>query len=237
MDLEALWRRARADLVIATSRGNPDVFLWEHSSRVAKSAQHIAKLPEVLRQGPDHLAIQAAALYHDAGWVARWRNEEIERTEMLLTPVSEATREQGAVMLERSLSALLPKDSLDRATRAVRVLNNRDLESIEAQVVAEADYLEEFGVLPLWIAVRRGAREGKGVQAVLDTWRRKREYQFWTARLNDSFRFDSTRKLAEERLHRLERLMDELEEQHTGRDTEAMQALAGVGASPCSPSL
>jgi hypothetical protein len=228
MDLEAIWRRARADLVMTTSRGDSDVFLWEHSSRVAKSAQSIAELPEVRVASPDPLAVVAAALYHDAGWVTRWKNGEIERTEVLLATVTEATREQGALMLERSLAGHLPQESLTRASRAVRLLSERELDSIDAQVVAEAENLEEFGVLSLWQAVRRGTREGKGVRAVLDTWRRKREYQFWSARLSDSFRFDSVRELAAERLSRLERLMEELEDQQLGRDVTALLARGTV---------
>ena len=59
---------------------------------------------------------------------------------------------------------------------------------------------------------------------MIDMWERKKEYRFWTARLHDSFRFKPVRELAEERLKRFERVMEELREQHKGRDVERMAA-------------
>jgi len=222
MDLEAIWKRARADLIIPTPRGDSDVFLWEHSARVAQTAQHIARLPMIRSQQPNETVIVAAGLYHDAGWITRFREGAVDRMEIFLGPLSEADHEQGTLLMEQSLADLLPKEALDLAARAIRGTRNRDTKLIEAQVVAEADNLQEFGVVSLWSAIRRGVVEGKGVQAVLDTWRRKKEYQFWTARLNDSFRFEPVRELARQRLEKFERLLGELEEQHSAADVAAL---------------
>ena len=222
MDIEAIWKRARPDLIIATPRGDSDVFLWEHSARVALTAQHIASLPMVRSQGPDEPAIVAAALYHNAGWVTRFLEGTIDRIEVLLGSLSEVDHEQGAALMRRSLTGLLSKESMDLAAQAIRGIRDRGSELIEAQVVAEADNLQEFGVVSLWPAIRRGAVDGKAVQSVLETWRRKKEYQFWTARLNDSFRFEPVRELARHRLEKFERLLEELEEQHTAADVAAL---------------
>jgi len=224
MDLEAIWKRARTDLVIPTPRGDSDVFLWEHSARVAQTAQHISRLPIIRSQKPNEAAIVAAGLYHYAGWITRFREGTVNRVEVLLGSLSEADHDQGVVLMEKSLSGLLAKESLELAARAIRGARNRGTELIEAQVVIEADNLQEFGVVSLWSAIRRGAVEGKGVQAVLDTWRRKKEYQFWTARLNDSFRFEPVRELARRRLEKFERLLGELEDQHSGADVAALLA-------------
>ena len=124
--------------------------------------------------------------------------------------------------MERTLAGLVPKDSLELAARAVRSCRDRASKLIEAQVVAEAENLQEFGVVSLWPVIRRGAVEGKAVQSMLDTWRRKKEYQFWTARLNDAFRFQPVRELARQRLEKFERLLAELEEQHSAADVTAL---------------
>jgi len=218
MDLDTIWKRARGDLTVTTKQGDPDVFLWEHSYRVAQVAQRIAHLPEVRPHDPDELAIVAAALYHDAGWAIRWRDGEIERSEILLGPTTDTACEQAATLMEQSLAGFLPPGTLERAARAVRGLNDREPTSVEAQVVVEANNLEEFGLLLLWPAIRRGMVDGKGIQAVIDSWRRKKEYQFWSARLRDSFRFPAIREIAERRLERLEQFMMQLEEQHLGTD-------------------
>ncbi len=218
MDHDAIWKRARADLLIPIPRGEADVFLWEHSARVAKTAQTILTLPEVRVRTSDEIAVVAAALYHDAGWSARCRSGETERTEVLLGTLTEGDREEGARMMEHSLAGLLPPASLDRAGRAVRTYHERTTEVIEGHIVADAKNLQEFGLLSLWPAIRRGLLDGKAVQAVLDTWHRKQEYQFWSARLQDAFHFDSVREVARRRLADLERFMSELEQQHSVAD-------------------
>lgn len=225
MPVDAIWTRARVDLVLQTKQGHPDLFLWEHSARVAHNALHIATLATTFPSEVDESAVIAASLYHDAAWAVRCREGEIDRTEILLTPTTDTGWEQGASLLERSLAGVLSPTCLDRAAAAIRSLSRSGGDMIEGQIVAEANNLDEFGVLALWTVIRRGTLEGKGVQAVIDMWERKKEYRFWTARLHDSFRFKPVRELAEERLKRFERVMEELREQHQGRDVERSAAI------------
>ena len=218
MEHEAIWKRARADLLLPTGRGENDLFLWEHSWRIARSAEQIAALPEVLSHEPDLPAVIAAALYHAAGWGARCRGGECDRTEILLGAFDEGDREEGAVLLEGALGAVLSADSMRRALKAVRTQHDRGAVSVESRIVADARSLQEFGVLALWPMIRRGMVEGKAVQAVLDARNRKKEYHFWEARLADSFHFESVRGLAGRRLEQLERFVVELKGQHYGED-------------------
>lgn len=218
MDHEPIWKRARADLLLPTPKGEPDLFLWEYAWRIARSAEHIAALPEVQRHAPDLSAVLAGALYHAACWTERCLAGECDRSDILMTALSEGDREQSARMLDAAMGEILSADALQRALRAVRAAQDRATTSVEARIVADARSLQEFGVLSLWPMIRRGMTEGKAVQAVLDSWNRKKEYHFWEARLNDSFHFDAVRELARSRLERLERAMVELKEQHYSED-------------------
>ena len=216
--LEAIWDQARQDLVVRTEHGEDDLSLWEHSARVARSAQAIAALPEVRDRSPNLAVLLAAALYHDAGWIVRVEAGELSRLEILARQPSSSHRDLGASLLERSLSSLLPEDQLKLAAVTARTLHDRHVDHVEGHVLADADHLEEFGVLALWPGIRRAALDGKGVQTAIDTWHRRQEYQFWTARLNDSFRFDTVREIARRRLAAFERTMGDVESQHAGRD-------------------
>ena len=218
MQLDAIWNRARADLMLKTRQGESDLFLWEHAVRVAQSSQHISNIPVVREKNADETAVLIAALYHDAGWVVRWQNGHIDRTEIRLGQLNEADRELGVALMEDRLASLIGPGSLQRAGHAIRTRSRRNPDSIEAQILCEAINLNGFGYMPLWLSIRRGMLEGKGVQAVIDTWKRKKEYHFWSARLHDSFRFEPVRKLAADRLKLFERFMEELEVQHTGVD-------------------
>ena len=216
--MEAIWNRARTDLAVMTEHGEFDVFLWEHSSRVAHAAQQIAHLPTIKERSPDEMSVVASSLYHDAAWADQVRNGSVERYEIHIHPPSPSDREQSAVIMEQSLAKVLPADSLERASCVVRTLHDREVDLLEKYIVAEAESLEEFGLLSLWPTIRRGAWEGKGVQAVIDTWKKKMEYKFWTARLDDSFHFAPVREIARKRLEWLERVMGELEKQQVGAD-------------------
>lgn len=225
--LENILARARQDLVIEVAGGGEeDVFLWEHAERVARSARAILSLPEVASAKPDEAAVLAASLYHDAGWVVRVRQGEAKREEVLVRAVADDHRDLGAALMAKSLAPLLPAESVRVASAVIRTLHERDVDSIEGHVVGDAESLEEFGLLAFWGSIRRGTLDGKGVQAVVDTWHRRRDYQFWAARLRDSFRFDAVRQLARRRLMTYERVMEEVEHLHGGAD------VAQLGVAP-----
>lgn len=218
MDMNAIWTRARADMTVSTDHGTTDPFLWEHALRVARNARFIASLPEVQQSSPDLSAIESAALYHDAGWIARLKDGEISREEFLIRPTTSAHYEQGAMLLEQRLMKILPPDTLVRASHAIRSMSDRNSRHIEGRILAEADNLDEFGIMALWGNIRRGLLDGRGVQSAVDTWRRRKEYRFWEARLNESFRLDKVRKIAEKRLQHYEHIMRELADLVVGRD-------------------
>jgi hypothetical protein len=201
------------------------VFLFEHASRVALNAQRLARLPEFSSTDLDPTALLVAALYHDASWVTRCKDGELDRMEVLLSSVAESAWDGSVAAMERGLSKLLPGPVLRRAASAIRSLSRHGNDSAEGRVVSEANSLDEFGLPALWGMIRRGMLDGRGVQAVLEMWQRKREYQFWTARLRDSFQVPAVRRLAEQRLQTFERFMEELAQQQAGSDTE--RACAG----------
>ncbi len=232
-DLEAVWKLARADLVVPADHGGNDIFLWEHCVRVAKSAQSLCQLPEVQAQEPDSLALLAAALFHEAGWITRWRAGEIERHEILLGSPSESIVVESIRIMQHALHGVIPAQSLTRACETIRFRTTHLPDLIEGHVLTDADNLEEFGLGFLWMAIRRGICGGKGVQAVLDAWKRRTEYHFWTARLKDSFHFSASRQLAESRLHQLELLMSEMMIQHEVNDVRLL--VESVRGCPLTP--
>lgn len=229
MQLDAIWKRARADLILPAKQGSGDVFLWEHADRVARSALSIAKLPELAGAGIEQPALAAAALYHDAAWIVRCKDGEIGRLEILLAPAPESTWELSATTMERSLVKLLPTGTLRRAAAAIRSLARQGADSAEGRIIVDANSLDEFGLVSLWGTVRRGMLDGKGVQAAIDMWQRKREYQFWSARLQDSFHLPAVRQLAEQRLRQFEQFMEELALEQSGFDVERLVAQASAG--------
>jgi hypothetical protein len=217
--LDPIWNRARADLLLREGNNEKNMFLWEHSSCVAHAALRIAHLPEVCVRAIDEAALAAAALYHDAAWIASLGEGTVSSAlTIVIHARSERHRELGARKMEESLAGLLEPESVALASEAIRTLDERSIESIEGQIVREAETLNEFGAVSFCVAMRRDTLEGKGIQTAIETWHRQGEYHYWSALLRDSFRFDSVRELAKRRLSLLGRFMEELEQQHNCDD-------------------
>lgn len=215
---KAIKKCARADLVLVAEYGHHDQFLWEHAKHIAQSAQYISKLNLVRDYVPDDVTILAASFYLEAGWVARHQQGQIEISDIRIGQLNEAGRELGIVLMEKSLSKLVDSESLRKTRLVIQTISRKPPETIEGQIIRDAINLNDFGYIPLWLSIRRVIHEGKGIQAVIDTWKRKKEYHFWNARLRDAFIFQPVRKVAEDRFKKFERFMDELETQHTSVD-------------------
>ncbi|MFH0980422.1 MAG: HD domain-containing protein [Planctomycetota bacterium] len=217
-DQSPIWECARRDLVLIDPDGNQDVFLWEHSQRVAQNARHIAALPGVPVRRIDATALEAAALYHDAAWACQFRAGTVGRFEILGKPASDAQRALSAARLTEALAGRLKPRILETAGDLVRQLNDPHIEAVEVQILSDADNLDEIGSLALWNLVRRHTWEGKGVEAALKTWERQREFRFWEARINKSLRFEAVKQIACQRLKLLDQFMDLLARHHAGDD-------------------
>jgi hypothetical protein len=119
-------------------------------------------------------------------------------------------RELAADLAAKRLKGVIPPGSLELATRGIRECNDRATGLIEAQLLAEADHLEEIGPQAIRLMERKNRSEGKTLDDLIATWERQEEYHYWQARIKESFRFPSVRRLAERRLDALRRFMTDL---------------------------
>lgn len=195
------------------TNGHAHIWLWEHTERVARLAQHIALLPEAREVGnepPDLLTATVAALFHDAGWAIEVQQKKVSHWQVLGRPTNDLQRELGAGALEEMVGELLPERVVDTATRAIRECNDRYSKVLEARVLAEAENLDEIGLMYMLRQFRQTQAEGKPMENLFVTWNRQLEYHYWEARINDCLRWETTRHMARERLKSLEHFMGSL---------------------------
>jgi len=207
----AIWDRAKSALTLSRPDGRADLFLWEQAVRIARSALTICDVAVSGESEPDRAAIVAAALFHNAAWVGYVRREVVAPEKVLLLPLKEDHYALSAQIMESTLHGELEVESFARALEAVQSLGHRSAECVEAHVVSDAVQLEEFSLSSLWPTIRRGVFEAQSIRSVIERWRRRSEYHFWSARLEESFHFDEVRKLASARLERLGRVIADLE--------------------------
>ncbi len=217
---DTVWRQARTDLVVTSEPGHEDLFIWEHAARVARTAVYISRFPVASSYRPDGDVVLSAALYNQSVWVQKLREDRTKAAELLSKPSSDQDLEQSAQIFCDSLAGTLPDATIVSTSTTIRLLNSRSADKVELCIVSDALSLEEFSFASLWPIIRRGVLEGRGVQSVLDTWDRRGEYQYWSARLKDGFHFEPIRTLARKRLADFEQWIDMLKLHHHSIDVE-----------------
>lgn len=221
---------ARDALLIKGAGTALDHLVWEHSDRVRRLAAQIALVPGLTGESPEPMVVFVSALFHDGGWVVQFRQGLITPGQLLARPTSDVQRELGAQIMQQRVGNLLPPDIVQLAAATIRECNNRFTTLPEAQIVSEAENLDEIGVLSMLRQFRQYQFEGRGLEQFLSSWTRQLEYHYWDARINDFLRWEISRNIARERLTSVEHLMAAI-----ARDRECVDlgaALRAMGIDP-----
>ncbi|HUU94336.1 MAG TPA: HD domain-containing protein [Phycisphaerae bacterium] len=202
--------QARELLVLRNGQNRADLWLWEHSRRVMQLARMLAKLPELADTPPHQNAVALAGLFHDAGWAVQVREAQISPWQVLGRPTNDTQRVLGAALLEEHVAHLFDADTVSLAAEAIRQCNDRYTTLVESRVLADADNLDEIGVMCLLRQFRQYQAEGRPLDQLVASWRRQQEYDYWEVRINDGLRFEATRELARQRLNAVGLFMEAL---------------------------
>ena len=221
-DLNVIKEIAEQALAIPTLKGTPDRYLIDRAYRVLRHCGSIAQLNEVQRFQIDRTCLNVAALFRDAGF-ARYANAEDRVARMVLADLTdEDLRDFSAQLVQERLQELLNARQLERVCSVIIESGNRDTTLIEAMIIADARNLDDMGAVGIFNEFRRYVVHGRGATEALASWNRKVEYDYWQARLRESFRFEPVRRLAQLRLETAERFMDQLDTENRAADLEDM---------------
>lgn len=218
MQLERLITVARQLLTIALPDSPPETWVWEHSERVAALAEKLGAAPEVGSHSLDGLALSAAAYFHDAGWVVEFHQGRWQPWQLLTRPTNEIQRELGAAELQREAGSLLPPAAVNHAVEIIRHCNKRQTKLVEAVLLAEAEALDDLSTLYVLRQYRQYRGEGRPLRQIAETWRRQKEYGYWELRVQENLRWETTRRLARQRLTSVEQYMNALARDLRGDD-------------------
>jgi len=211
-ELDIIKSRAKQALTIRTVTGELDDFLWDRGQRLVCNVEQICRLPELSRigQGIDHFCLTAATCFSDAGLA---RHLQVPKAEA----VSAKSNIDGGELLGLStevvtekLAAVVEKSIIEKINRIITESGDHSTQQAEAMILSDARNLDDMGTTGIFNEFRRLIFAGKGISNILLSWERKKDYRYWHARLNKSFRFEQVRKLAEQRLSAAERFMSQL---------------------------
>ena len=232
MQIERVIPLAKQLLILPMGDTRQDLWLWEHSERVMRLTSMLAGLPELDGQAADLAALAVAALFHDAGWVLEYHQNRFERWQLLTRPTNDLQRELGAAMLMEEAGPLISGPTARLAADAIRHCNDRKTNLLEARLLAEAEALDEVGVMYALRQFRQYQAEGRPLQQLADTWQRQKEYHYWEVRLSNSFHYETTRELARQRLEAVDAFMTALARDLRGDDVRQRVQPAGEAVAP-----
>lgn len=217
---------AQQALSVTTMTGTKDNWLWDRAQRVLRNVEHICSLPELTEKNLpiDRFCLTAAACFSEAGFTRSAEAEDAGSKPVLTDVSSDDLWDFSTRVVADKLAGALPEHKIDKINKIITEAGNRFTNMLEAMILSDARNLDDMGAVGLFNEFRKYAALGKGVADILKTWKRKLDYQYFQARLKESFRFESVEKLAQKRHIAVENFMNQLQTENAAGDLEKLIA-------------
>lgn len=211
---------AQQTLKLSTLTGGDDNWLWDRAQRVVRNVEHICKLPEI---AGTNLAIEkfclvSAAYFSDSGFIHYADSEDMTARVVLEDLNVTDLRDFSMQVVADKLTNKLAEGKIEKINKIIIESSNKLTEMPEAKILSDGRSLDDMGAVGIFNEFRRYVVQGKGVTNAIDNWQRKIDYRYWEARLKESFRFESVRKIADRRFHGAEYFMKQLRVENMAED-------------------
>lgn len=223
-ELDVIRDTAQQLLIVPTLSGEKDNFLLDRTQRIVRNVEHICRLPELTANNLliDRFCLIAAAWFSDTGF-AKYLDEQDLSSRIVLSDITAADiRDFSTQIVNDKLSGALNGQKIDKIDKIIIESSNRFTNMTEAMVLSDARNLDDIGAVGIFNEFRRYVVHGRGVADVLQSWKRKIDYQYWQARLKEGFRFDSVRQLAQQRFEAAQFFMNHLSDENNAKDIEEL---------------
>lgn len=204
-ELDVIRKIAQRVLVVSTDTGVVDNWLWDQALRYQKNVNAICRLPELAGQANsiDRFCLVIAAFFVNSGYLKYRSSAKTEINDTQLYKLSTG-------LVHDNLVETLSRERIDVVNDIIVGSCDRFTEITEAMILSDARSLDDLGTVGLLNELRHQMNDGKGVSDITKIWKRKVDYGYWQARLQESFRFDAVARLAQKRFLEVERFMNQL---------------------------
>ena len=230
-ELDTVRNLAKQVLTVPTLTGELDNSLWDRVRRLVRNAEYICRLPELAKPELqiDRFCLYAATYFSDAG-LARYLDHG-KTSDKLSVPDANSSDllDFCTAVVEEKLQPCIDPARIEKINRIITEASNRFTTMTEAMILSDARNLDDMGAAGIFMQFKRFVSDGKAVSDALKGWKRKIDYRYWQARLKESFRFESVRKVASRRLIAAEHFMNQLKVEAEAGDLEelAIELLEG----------
>ena len=158
--------------------------------------------------------------FSDSGFIHYANCEDVTARVALADLNVTDLRDFSTQVVADKLSGKLAEGKIEKINKIITESSNKLTEMPEAAILSDARSLDDMGAVGIFNEFRRYVVQGKGVTDAIDNWQRKIDYRYWEARLKESFRFESVRKIAGRRFHAAEFFMKQLSIENHAKDLE-----------------
>jgi hypothetical protein len=222
--LETIKKLAKETLTISIGVNNSDSTLWDRAQRLVCNVEYIVRLPEVAKSGMqiDRFCLTSATYFSDAGLARNLESKKHVGTFYGSGSNGDDLLHDCTEIVSEKLTGIIKRDKIEKINSIIVEAGSNFAKKPEAMILSDARNLDDMGAAGLFHEFRRYTFVGKGVFDALQLWKRKVDYRYWQARLKESFRFESVRKLAEKRLSTAEYFMNQLNIETEASDLEEL---------------
>ncbi len=222
IDFDKVIAAARQVLAVPAISGKNDNHIWDTTQRLVKNIDVISSLKEVRTKNfpLDKFCLTAAGYFYQAGFAKYARTHNISPNLVLADTAKLDLTDHSTEVVSDKLNPIVSDQKITKINRIIAESSNRFTDFPEAMVLSDAKSLDDMGAIGILNEARSYICHGKSISELLQSWKRKIEYQYWQARLKEGFRFDTVRQLAAQRFETVKIFMTQLEIEHSCRDFE-----------------
>ena len=219
-EIETIKKAAEQIMLVPSKMGLVNTWLWDRTQRIVRNVETIYQLPEIAGANIaiDKFCLAAAAYFADAGFTNYIGIETVEAGVVLADVNTRDLREFSTQIVAEHLLEILDQSKISKINKIIMESNNPLAEMHEAVILSDARNLEDVGIVQIFNEFCACGVHGRGIADQLESWKKKKDYKYWEARLKESFHFDSIRKVAAQRYNQAERLMTQLAIEDSGKD-------------------
>lgn len=193
--------------------------LWDQAKRLLRIAGIICDLPELT--GPDlpidRLALSGAVYFCNADLAETEAGKNL-KTKSSPEPSRLDSAKISAGIAAEKLHGQLSEQKVNKISRIIIESGNKLTTSNEAKILSDAQNLDDMGIVGLFSRLRNSSVHGQGPSDILRSWKKKIDYGYFQARLEDSFHFESVKRIAKKRFELTEKFMSGLRDECSGKD-------------------
>jgi hypothetical protein len=205
--------------------GQSDNWLWDRCSRVARNVEFICKLPELEdpQAAVDNWSLKTAVYFADAGFAicsSQTGSQAVIYDSLVdLGGTQELLELTRSVLFDR-LTGHVNNAELEKVFKIISESYKRQTPLQEAKILSDARSLEDLGIIGMVTQIRRLVIQGKCISELLAGWKRKRDYQYWPARIEEGFHYQSVKNIAVQRYKYMENFITQLNIENNAKDID-----------------